>query len=310
MITFKLYQPIPNLFLAPGSGQSYGPYISASASEIQASGFGQGNKAIVKGTFGPTGSVVTSFDVYVAGAIVYSASGVDIRYTGDLSKGTGFSLPQIGHLNLFSIHQTPIRIIGSDGNDRIRPFMNEDLFAEGGSGTDTVQFWGLRQNHEIQRSGDSISVSAIGSYGEKYALTSVERIEFSDAAIAFDTAGNAGQAYRLYQAAFNRTPDQGGFTFQMKALDNGLSLKQVAQNFLASPEFQSTYGARLSDSQFVNQLYQNVLHRAPDSGGLAYQVSALSSGTDRAQLLVNFSESPENQAALIGVIQNGMTYTA
>jgi serralysin len=53
-----------------------------------------------------------------------------------------------------------------------------------------------------------------------------------------------------------------------------------------------------------------VLHRAPDAGGLAYHTGNLDSGgNSRAQVLVGFSESPENQAALIGVIQGGMAYS-
>jgi hypothetical protein len=41
-------------------------------------------------------------------------------------------------------------------------------------------------------------------------LSGVERIAFSDATIALDIAGTAGQVYRIYQAAFSRTPDKPG----------------------------------------------------------------------------------------------------
>jgi serralysin len=52
-----------------------------------------------------------------------------------------------------------------------------------------------------------------------------------------------------------------------------------------------------------------VLHRAPDAGGLAFHTGNLATGAaSRAATLVGFSESPENQAALIGVIQNGMEF--
>ena len=139
-------------------------------------------------------------------------------------------------------------------------------------------------------------------------LAGIERIAFTGGGIALDTDGNGGMAYRLYQAAFNRTPDHSGLGYQMQALDNGLSLSQVAANFIASPEFQQTYGA-LNNTQFVTQLYQNVLHRAPDEGGLAYHVGNLAGGMARANVLMGFSESPENQAALIGAIGNGMLYT-
>lgn len=181
--------------------------------------------------------------------------------------------------------------------------------AYGGSKTDIAVFVGTQSSFTVSREGAALKV--VDSTGKEGSgtLYDVERIKFGDVAKAYDTDGNAGQAYRLYQAAFNRTPDQGGLGYQMKALDDGLSLVQVAQNFINSPEFSAAYGS-LNTTQFVTQLYQNVLHRAPDAGGLAYHTGNLDSGTNtRAQVLVGFSESPENQAALIGVIQNGMAYT-
>jgi hypothetical protein len=57
----------------------------------------------------------------------------------------------------------------------------------------------------------------------------------------------------------------------------------------------------------VTKLYDNVLHRAPDTGGYNYWVGLLNSGAiDKTSTLVNFSESNENQAGVIGVIQNGI----
>jgi hypothetical protein len=95
----------------------------------------------------------------------------------------------------------------------------------------------------------------------------------------------------------------------MNALDKGLNIAQVAANFIASPEFSATYGS-LNDTQYVTQLYQNVLHRGPDAGGLSFHTGNLASGANtRANVLVGFSESPENQAALMGVIENGMVYS-
>ena len=79
----------------------------------------------------------------------------------------------------------------------------------------------------------------------------------------------------------------------------GFSLTQVAQGFIDSPEFAATYGS-LSNSDFVTQLYANVLHRAPDAEGLKFHVDLLNAGTvSRAQDLAGFSGSPETQAALI-----------
>ncbi|WP_420473118.1 DUF4214 domain-containing protein [Noviherbaspirillum sp. ST9] len=196
-------------------------------------------------------------------------------------------------------------LIGNSFNNALRGYAGNDQI-DGGAGTDTVYVPGTAANNKVVRSGATITVT--GSDGTD-TLVNVERLRFDDKVIAFDTAGNAGQAYRLYQAAFNRTPDSSGLAYQINSLDNGWGLSAIAQNFINSPEFAKTYGS-LNNTQFVTQLYANVLHRAPEAEGLAYHVGTLDRGElSRAQVLVGFSESPENQAALIGVIGNGMSYS-
>jgi V8-like Glu-specific endopeptidase len=207
---------------------------------------------------------------------------------------------------------------GSAGNDSWTGTAGWDTFTgyggndvvDGAVGVDTAVFSASRVSYAVSVSQGVVTV-ADGTAGRDGTdtLHNVERVKFSDVSVAFDVYGSAGQAYRLYQAAFDRAPDVPGLGFQMRALDDGLSLSLLAGNFLQSPEFAATYGS-LDNTQFVTQLYQNVLHRAPDQGGLAYHVNDLTAnGYSRADVLTHFSESPENQAALIGVMQNGMTYT-
>jgi hypothetical protein len=177
---------------------------------------------------------------------------------------------------------------------------------DGGTGIDTLAIFGLSSQYTITHTATGFTIHH-ASQGSQW-VTNVERLMFTDGMVALDIQGDAGMAYRLYQAAFNRTPDLAGLGFQMSALDNGLHLAQVAGNFIASPEFQSTYG-NLSNEQFVRQLYANVLHREAEVEGYAYHLNHLNNGFTRADVLVGFSESPENQAALIGATQDGMIYT-
>jgi hypothetical protein len=190
-------------------------------------------------------------------------------------------------------------LVGSSGNDTFRTD-NGPQTIDGGAGIDTLVVNAASNSVTIARHGDSVQVG-------QDTLANIERVQFADKMIALDINGTGGQTYRLYQAAFNRAPDLGGLGFQMNAMDHGLSLSQLAQNFINSPEFVQTYGA-LNDTQFVTLLYANVLHRAPDLGGLNFHVDNLAHGLTRAQTLVGFSESIENQAALIGVLQNGFEY--
>jgi hypothetical protein len=140
-------------------------------------------------------------------------------------------------------------------------------------------------------------------------LVNVERVQFSDANLAFDINGTAGQAYRLYQAAFDRAPDAAGLGYWIKTMDAGAALDQVSAAFAGSKEFADLYGANASDSQFVQQLYQNVLHRPAEAGGYDFWMGAIEQhGVTRAEVLSHFSESAENQVQVIGSIHDGMLF--
>jgi Domain of unknown function (DUF4214)/Immunoglobulin domain/Regulator of chromosome condensation (RCC1) repeat len=97
---------------------------------------------------------------------------------------------------------------------------------------------------------------------------------------------------RLYMAAFRRVPDVGGLDNWVNYVRAGNPLQSAADAFVASPEFQLTYGS-LNDTQYVTLLYRNVLGREPDPTGLADWSGQLASGSTRGQVLIGFSESQE-----------------
>ena len=103
---------------------------------------------------------------------------------------------------------------------------------------------------------------------------------------------------RLYLAGLGRGADGSGLLNASSALMHGAKLGDIASGILNSPEYALLYGSNTSDASFVSALYQNVLHRAPDAAGAAVQQNALATGTSRTNLLLAFSESPENRAAL------------
>jgi len=141
-------------------------------------------------------------------------------------------------------------------------------------------------------------------------LTNVERLKFSDTNVALDSGRgqNAGSAYRIYKAAFNRTPDTEGLGFWIKSLDNGNSLNNVSQGFIGSPEFQRTYGANSSDTTFLSNIYSNVLGRNYDQSGYDFWLNGLKNGLQRDSLLSQFSESVENCANVAPLIGQGIQY--
>jgi hypothetical protein len=200
--------------------------------------------------------------------------------------------------------------VGSDGADRLQAGVGTDTI-DGKGGLDSVSYSGNLANYQVSLSGNVATVKDVASNGGTDTLTSVERLVFADGkALALDVAANAigGEAFRLYQAAFNRAPDLSGLGFWIAALDQGVTLHSVAQSFVDSSEFKTLYGAAPSDADFVKLLYNNVLHRAPDQAGSDFWVQGLHNGATRADILINFSESPENQAGVAPLIGNGFTY--
>lgn len=116
--------------------------------------------------------------------------------------------------------------------------------------------------------------------------------------ILSDTEMQEHAATRLYQAAFGRAPDTAGLAQQTRGLLAGVSLATVANSFVNSAEFAQRYGANVSTGAFVDALYQNVLHRAGDAGGVQLWTNTLASGVSRGDVLVGFSDSAENRNAL------------
>ena len=187
-------------------------------------------------------------------------------------------------------------IYGISGNDTI----------SGGGGVDTAGYLGPKSNFSISRvSGTVFVTDKTGAEGSDR-LIDVEVLRFSDAQVLVDTSSIA-PAYRLYQAAFNRTPDQSGLSFWAKVMNNGMGLREVSGEFARSAEFSSIYGANPTAEQVIDRFYKNVLGRTGDAGGVNYWVNSVKTGTSLDSVLLGFSESPENMSKVAGVISNGIT---
>jgi hypothetical protein len=143
-------------------------------------------------------------------------------------------------------------------------------------------------------------------------LTNVQRLQFTDTMVALDNGPTqtAGSVYMLYQATFNRTPDAAGLGYWINAVDKGANIiTTVAQSFLNSPEFIAQYGTNPSNATYVNDLYQNVLHRSGDAGGIAYWNGQLNSGAaSKAFVLEQFATLPEGAADVASAIAHGIAY--
>lgn len=197
------------------------------------------------------------------------------------------------------------------GNDSLQGGAGDDIL-EGGAGINQAVAQGLRSQYQIASTGAErfTLTDTVAARDGVDALYQVQRIQFSDALIGLDTGKgeNAGEAYRMYKAAFDRTPDAVGLGFWIDALDRGAGIIDVAQGFINSTEFKNLYGADSADQQFVTLLYNHVLHRPPEGEGYQFWLNSLSVGVSRAEVLRDFSESTENIAQTAGLVANGIQY--
>jgi hypothetical protein len=179
----------------------------------------------------------------------------------------------------------------------------------GGDGLDSVSYSGNLADYTVRASGSGFRVTDLTGSQSIDTLKNIDRVRFADGNLALDANGNAGQAYRLYQAAFNRIPDLPGLGYWSSALDSGASLNAVALQFITSQEFIDTY-ASLSNLEFVQQVYRNVLQREADPGGAEFYQAGIDQGvTTRANVISQFSESAEFQATILATIGDGFAYT-
>ena len=204
-------------------------------------------------------------------------------------------------------------IVGSTGNDTLLGFAGSDVFVEnggyniidGGSGVDYLDVYGSSNQYQLTFLNDFIRVDRFDGSLEND-LYSVERVVFDNGTLALDYDGNAGQGYRIYQAAFDRTPDTAGLDYWVNQIDNGVSILQVAAGFVQSAEFRSVYGSNPSDADFIDKLYEDVLGREGETGGFNYWFDQMQQGASRAYVLASFSESRENVLGVLPEIENGI----
>ena len=138
----------------------------------------------------------------------------------------------------------------------------------------------------------------------------VSRVKHGGASYALDTDAVAGQAYRIYKAAFDRIPDSGGLGYWIAQMDKGMGVVEVAARFIDSPEFRSLYGQNPSNADFLTKVYTNVLGRTPDQGGYDWWLNELNTNPDktRQKVLADFAEIQENKESVAALVANGIQY--
>ncbi len=134
-------------------------------------------------------------------------------------------------------------------------------------------------------------------------LKDIERLYINDKEIDLDLyqrntlrtehIEEAKQLDRLYLAAFDRVADKDGILYWLNDLALSKDINSIANSFTHSDEFVSLYGKDITDKEYIDLLYHNVLSRDADSQGEEYWIKQMQNGLDKADLLLSFSNSDE-----------------
>jgi hypothetical protein len=232
----------------------------------------------------------------------YQISDLDLSVLRDLGLSSG--RPLVGTSGDDVLHVSTIvnSVNAGAGNDVIFIDGGGARFIDGGDGLDAVIFPGPKSAFSISVASSTVSNAGIGVQ----TLANVERLQFSDTTLALDIQGDAGNAYRLYQAAFNRTPDTPGLSFWTHQLDHGIDIQAVAAGFVNSSEFQSVYGVNPTHPHIVDLLYHNVLGRNGETAGTNYWIGQLDRGVSVGEVLEGFAVSSENHGIVDPKIAQGI----
>lgn len=241
------------------------------------------------------GSGLISHDLPIAGLYYFT-----------VRAGEGIGSAPFALLPGLADGSTNLLLTGTQGEDVFQVNGGNDTIV-GLGGYDIVRYATSRADSLITFSDAGVGVHTVGQ--GKDTLIGIERIEFSDRVVDLGNDTNAACMYRIYDAVFNRLPDDEGIGFWVHALENGYDLLGLATHFMQSNEYRAMYGDNPSNRDLVTGYYRNILDREPEQAGIEFWLGVLDQGrATREEVMVAISESAEHQALLIGQISHGVTY--
>lgn len=200
-------------------------------------------------------------------------------------------------------------ISGGSGNDTLSGQAGNDT-VDGGAGVDLATFVGVRSNFTVVTTGPFAFTVSGGAEGSDV-LLGIERLQFSNAKIAFDLAGNAGNAALLVGALMGKDGLKSVSTVGsvLALLDGGQSLADLCALAVSAGVTIALAGGSGNDL-FATLLVRNLLGVAdPSTIGLVQGL--LDSGAfTQASLLATACtlEINKSNIDLVGLTQIGLVY--
>ncbi len=177
-----------------------------------------------------------------------------------------------------------------DGNDTVTGLGGNDVL-NGGPGIDTAIFSGPQFAYTlVLEPGETRLVDRRPDVNGTDTLINIEFLDFTVdeqdgpfnlqqfGGVASLSAQDFESFIELYIAYFNRAPDAVGLNFWGTAFANGTTLETMATLFVDQTETRATYPDGTSNTEFATSVYNNVLGRTPDQGGIDFWVGFLDGG--------------------------------
>ena len=196
-------------------------------------------------------------------------------------------------------------------NDTLKGQPGIDFF-DGGLGLDTLVYSGPQERYTINKSGNRYVVSEPTGSDDTDYLSNIERLQFTNGKVALDVEnGNAGEAAKLIGALLGPTyvKDKTRTGIVINLLDQKYSSDTIANLGLATPMFLSMAGSS-SNTDFVKQVFNNVVGRPPNPSESSTYVNMLDAGTSQSALALMAAHTDLNATRinLVGLIQHGLDF--
>jgi hypothetical protein len=280
------------------------------------------------------GTVIEVFDAAGSTRLSIAGSKVTIDPSADLTLGTDYKLEfaagtikdlsgntstvstALPFKTLASIHQ---KLLGTGLNDVFMGGSGNDTI-DGASGIDTAVYAGRRSGFSLNKSTSGGTVTDNAGTEGVDTLTNIERLQFSDVKMAFDTGPDqsAGKAALLLGSVLpgllaldsSKQPLMG---VAIGLFDAGFSFQQLSGAIQRLPIWDVLTGLIApTNTDIANYLLTNINGRVPDQTTLNSAVAEMGLETGEAQgsFLAQLASgaSAQTHIGLVGLGQTGLEY--
>jgi hypothetical protein len=108
----------------------------------------------------------------------------------------------------------------------------------------------------------------------------------------------------FYQSTLDRGPDPGGLQYWFDKINQGMTPAAVASRFYASDEYFNRSGA--TNVAWATDLYEEILGRQPDQGGLADWTGKADRGVSRTSIAADFYGSLESRRTRVTALYEAL----